>query len=970
MRPLCVLPRVLRTAVLVATAALTLPFTLTATPTLPFTLTPATLTPTTTTRHYLSGTGSHDAVLWEFYCTAGRNSGVWTTIAVPSCWETQGFGTYDYGVEFRPSTNRPVMPKAPDEQGHYRRTFEAPKEWQGQRVRVVFEGVLTDAEVRINGQLAGPVHQGGFYRFAHDITDKLHFGASNTLEVKVSKRSANDSVNRAERQADYWNFGGIFRPVWLEVAPPVAIERVAIDAKHDGKFSAHVFLAGAAPADAEVSVRFSGPDGTPDATVGRAPLAAGSGATDLTGAAAVVTTQLAAVKPWSAETPALYTAHFTLRAGDRVLHTFTQRFGFRTFELRPGDGLYVNGAKITLKGINRHSFWPETGRTLSPQLNHADAALIKEANMNAVRMSHYPPDPEFLAACDELGLYVMNELGGWQQSYDTPTGRRLIGQMIARDVNHPSILFWDNGNEGGENLENDDEFAKHDPQRRPVVHPWAVSFRGLNTKHYRPYAETAQFAEGPDIFLPTEFLHGLFDGGHGAGLDDFWKILGEKPRAAGGFLWVWADEAVARADQGGRLDANRDLAPDGLVGPRREKSGSYETLREIWSPVQIPLPELPADFAGVLPVRNRFDHLDLSHVTFEWRLLRFSAPGALMFHRSLAAHGRVAGPALAPRTDGTLTLPLPADWRGSDVLQLTAFDGRERALWTWTWRWKTGAAAVGHAFNQIHAPKLLETERTHTLVSGRNRAVIDRTTGLLVRLERDGRPLSLGQGPRLVAYKRDARLLAPVAEATSPLVSLTPTTGPAGASLTAEFSGALRAIRWTMQPDGDLRLDYTIKGPGTVDLLGLDFDYPEERMRAKEWLGGGPHRVWQNRLKGAQLARWVVPFNDPVPGVSWTHEPEFKGWFGRWDWIMFTTTEGRFALLNDGGQPFVGTYAPRDGLNNPVLVLPRLGLGVYQVIPAIGTKQSAPSDLGPQGQPQTITGEIKGSLLIRLLDQP
>jgi beta-galactosidase/beta-glucuronidase len=98
--------------------------------------------------------------------------------------------------------------------------------------------------------------------------------------------------------------------------------------------------------------------------------------------------------------------------GAKPVHTITERFGFRTFEVRKGDGLYLNGQRILLKGVNRHSFWPETGRALSKQISYDDVKLIKEMNMNAVRMSHYPPDAHFLEACDELGLYVLDELGG------------------------------------------------------------------------------------------------------------------------------------------------------------------------------------------------------------------------------------------------------------------------------------------------------------------------------------------------------------------------------------------------------------------------------------------------------------------------------------------------------------------------------------------------------------------------------
>ena len=152
---------------------------------------------------------------------------------------------------------------------------------------------------------------------------------------------------------------------------------------------------------------------------------------------------------WTAETPHLYTLRVTRRRGDTVLHTTTTRFGFRSFEIRPGEGLYVNGLRVLLKGVNRHSFRPETGRALDRADCYADARLIRSMNMNAVRMSHYPPDEAFLEACDELGLYVLDELSGWQAAHDTIVGRLLVRELVERDVNHPSIIIWDNGNEGG-----------------------------------------------------------------------------------------------------------------------------------------------------------------------------------------------------------------------------------------------------------------------------------------------------------------------------------------------------------------------------------------------------------------------------------------------------------------------------------------------------------------------------------------
>ena len=146
---------------------------------------------------YLSGQGPKTAVKWDFFCTQGRNSGFWTNIAVPSQWELQGFGDYDYGHAKTKHAER----------GLYRRSFRAPEAWRSRRVRLVFDGVMTDTAVKVNGRSAGPVHQGGFYRFRYDITEFLKFGADNLLEVEVSKVSADASVERAERGADYWVFG-------------------------------------------------------------------------------------------------------------------------------------------------------------------------------------------------------------------------------------------------------------------------------------------------------------------------------------------------------------------------------------------------------------------------------------------------------------------------------------------------------------------------------------------------------------------------------------------------------------------------------------------------------------------------------------------------------------------------------------------------------------------------------------------
>ena len=387
----------------------------------------------------------------------------------------------------------------------------------------------------------------------------------NLLEVTVSKESENASVNLAERRADYWNFGGIFRPVFLEVKPAINLRHIAIDAQMDGSFRANCYTN---LSNDGMSIRAQILDNKgKKLTETTVPVKAGGDWTSL---------QLKVSDPalWTAETPNLYKAQFSLLDKDgKVLHNETETFGFRTIEVRESDGLYVNGVRIMVRGVNRHSFRPESGRTLSKAKNIEDVLLMKDMNMNSVRLSHYPADPEFLEACDSLGLYVMDELGGWHGKYDTPTGVRLIKGMIERDVNHPSIIWWSNGNEKGWNTELDGEFHKYDPQKRPVIHPQG-NFSGFETMHYRSYGESQNYMRLPEIFMPTEFLHGLYDGGHGAGLYDYWEMMRKHPRCIGGFLWVLADEGVKRVDMDGFIDNQGNFGADGIVGPHHEKEGS------------------------------------------------------------------------------------------------------------------------------------------------------------------------------------------------------------------------------------------------------------------------------------------------------------------------------------------------------------------------------------------------------------
>jgi hypothetical protein len=893
---------------------------------------PAFATGQETERQFLSGTDKDHTVNWDFMVTGGRRAGEWSTIPVPSNWELQGFGTYNYGNDKNKA----------DERGQYRHRFDVPRHWRDRRVVLVFEGSMTDTDVRVNGQPAGPVHQGGFYEFSYDVTKLLEYGRRNLLEVTVSKQSSNASINGAERDADFWVFGGIYRAVYLAAYPATSIERTAIDARADGTFRVDVHLAGVAR-ETGVAARIEGVDGVP---VGDAfTTTAAPGQTKVT-----LRTRVANPRLWSAEHPNLYRVKVTLDGAARPVHTVTERFGFRTIEVRARNGIYVNGARVILKGVNRHAFWPDSGRTTSRDISVRDVQLMKDMNMNAVRMSHYPPDKHFLDACDEIGLYVLDELTGWQKAYDTDAGIPLVRELVIRDVNHPSILFWDNGNEGGFNFDLDSEFAKWDPQQRVVLHPWDT-FNGIDTTHYLPYNCCAQqFFNGRDIIMPTEFLHGLYDGGHGAALRDYWGAIERHPAAGGGFLWALADEGIVRTDRNGAIDTAGNQGPDGIVGPYREKEGSFYTIKELWSPVAIDS-SLPPGFDGRLPVENKYSFTALDRHTFRWQLLNFRLPQDRQAGHVVVKEGMAQPPPLAPGTRGVLDLGLPSGWKDSDALALTVADHTGRELYTWRWmlvsqedvaRRVTSRPAAGRDFRPVTA----RVDGNQIIVSaGATELTFDATTARLDGVRRDGRVVSLLNGPRSVTGDAKPVAVKHFAEGDRYVIE-------------GRLEGAVRLIRWRVHGSGWTSLEYELRPrSGEHAHLGVTFDYPENQVTGMRWLGRGPYRVWKNRLDGVTHDVWTKKANDGVTGAVWDY-PEFRGHHADLFWATIETSETPITVVSETAGLFLRLLTPTPAADprNTAVAFPDGNISLLHAITAIGTKFNAPARLGPASQPNLVNG--------------
>lgn len=846
----------------------------------------------TTQRFYLSGTDSGDTRTWDFYCTDGQRSKTKSKIEVPSCWEQQGFGAYTYGRFYKTEGLKPAK-----ESGIYSTSFRIPASEAGKHFRLTFEGSMTDTHVKIDGKEVAPAHQGGFTEFSFDVTPYIKPGKKQKLEVRVDKESSNASVNSAERRADWWLFGGIYRPVYIESLPTRHISGTSIDARAGGHLKAIVRSQGA---DVETPLKI-----------------------DLKGHTAknvktvynekdhsyIIDADFPGISTWSTEKPNLHDVTFTLGEGNDT-HSVTERIGFRTIEFVPSDGFYLNGKKLRVKGTNRHCFHPETGRAINKRQNEEDIRLLKFMNMNAVRC-HYPSDRHFLQLCDSAGILYFDEFPGWQTHYDDTTAMKLLPDFINRDQNHPSVFIWANGNEGGWNTCVDSLFAKYDLQKRRVVHPWS-DFNGIDTHHYPAYQTGAyRLAKGRNVFMPTEFLHGQYDKGQGAALEDFWDNWSRSPLFAGGFIWAFVDEAVRRTDlptgksQGLKfsdrkfdikdciLDSDDSNGPDGCVDPYRQPEASVFTIREVWSPIYIKSLDVIPNFDGRIAVENRWTSTSLKECSMRYRLLTVNEDGM-----KTTGEGVVTLPAIEPGERGFAIFDLPENFRDNDILEVTAYapDGSEVCTWT----------------DYIRTPQ----------ISGKAGDVDIKVSftedGMIESIRRNGEVIPLSGGPLPVGMKSECYSRTERKEADGTTIT------------TFRYKGGIDSIQWIQRPDGKLEMNARIldspnghRYPGNFITeegkwqIGLTFNYPEENVDSVRWIGKGPYRVWRNREKGMNHGVWTKTYNNTVTGQYDSPQqpvyPEFKGHHADVRYMKLFGKDGKgFSLSSDTEKMYVRLFTPEE----------------------------------------------------------
>ncbi|HEX9633304.1 MAG TPA: glycoside hydrolase family 2 TIM barrel-domain containing protein [Gemmatimonadales bacterium] len=859
----------------------------------------------------------------------------WDSITVPGNWEVQGFGVPIYtNIPYLYPPNPPFVPHDDNPVGSFRRTFTVPDAWRGLRVILHFGSVKSAAFVWVNGREVG-FTKGSKTPSEFDVTEHLRTG-ENTLAVQVYRFSDGDYLE----DQDYWKISGLERDVFLYALPTTHIADYWVRPLLDStlrratlEVDVDVRHASARPMEpVRVVARLLGPDGRP--ALAR-PLTA-----DLRGEAdTTITLRAVVANParWSAEAPRLYTAVLALvNARGDTTQVVTQRVGFRRVEIKDGL-LLLNGTPVTIRGVNRHEHDPWTGRTVSEASMRRDLELMKQANINAVRTSHYPNDPRWYDLADEYGLYLVDEANieshGMGYHPDTTLGNnpawrdahldRTI-RMVERDKNHPSVILWSLGNEAGDGVNFEATYTwtrRRDPSR-PVMYErarWHTRV-DLVTPMYTPITGLLDYVkEWRDRpLIMCEYAHAM--GNSVGNLQDYWDVIYAHPQLQGGFIWDWVDQGLAATTPDGKpfwayggdygppgTPSDGNFLANGLVRPDRRPNPHYLEVRKVYQPAHARLVDAGR---GTVRIVNRYDFRTLDHLTLRWTLTADA---------DTVGAGEMPAPAVAPHDSSDIVL---RGWSGRD-----GYDGRERVLtiefvlpnaepflpagWIVAWdQVELGAGTTG-ATGTTGVALVVAEEGPSIVVRGeRFAAVFDRIQGTLASLAYDGTellrtglepnfwraPTDNDFGNRMPRRQRVWRRAGPDRHVDSVAARQDHGNVVVWVAQSLHAGDATLETTYTVRPSGDITVHNRFV-PGDTSLpelprLGMRFTMPGSFDRVT-WWGRGPHESYWDRKTGARVGLYAAPAADLYhPYVR----PQENGTRSDVRWMAITNAQGRGLL--------------------------------------------------------------------------
>ena len=740
----------------------------------------------------LNGTWKFNWVDWpqkrplDFYKPTYDVSG-WQDITVPSNFQIKGYGTPNYSNftyifenDFPRVMSTPPVKyttyEARNPVGSYRRTFTVPAAWAGRRTFITFDGVDAGFFIWVNGQKVGySVNSRNAAEF--DLTKYLQPG-ENTLAVEVYRFTSGSYL---ENQ-DMWRLSGIFRNVTLWSAPPEHVRDYFIRTDLDKSYR-----------DAEVTVQAHVKNyGTTAVPARELTATLYDGSTPVGGAAgrqrvpalqpgqeATVLVRFRARNPqkWTAETPKLYTTVLTLGEGKTPVETLSSRTGFRELALQ-GRLFTVNGVPVKLKGVNRHENWPDDGHAVTEAQMVRDLELIKQANCNHVRTSHYSDDPRWYELCDEYGIYLVAEANVECHDRQNQFNETLNFQaaIVDRNVanvqnfkNHPSVVIWSLGNENGEGGTN---FRAALSAVRAIDSGRPTHYEGfgigdknpadIDSRMYTGIADLEKLAQDPKLTKPfylQEYAHAMFNS---MGSVDLYNELFDKyPTLLGGAIWEWQDQGIYNkrdpshpitAFGGGFGEYPNDhyFIHKGVVFSDRSLKPHYPELKHAYQWLTI----RPKDAKkGVVTIKNRYQFLDLSSLTAKWEV---SEDGKVV------ASGPLAVGTIKPGQEKDVTIPYAVQPKpGAEYFMRVSFDLGADQVWAkkgyevaeQQFELPIGRPAVAAA--PTTAPLTLTDSKDNVRVSGGDFALdFDKAKGTFSKMERGGESvLRENGGPMLHLWR-------------------------------------------------------------------------------------------------------------------------------------------------------------------------------------------------------------------------
>lgn len=587
----------------------------------------------------------------NFYQTNFDASG-WKEIPVPSNWQLEGYGTpiyKNFGYTFKkdwphvletPPKNYTAY-KERDPVGSYRREFEVPKDWDGRRIFLTFDGVDSAFYLWINGTKVGySVNSRNAAEF--DITSYLHAG-KNLLAVQVYRYSAGSYIE----DQDMWRLSGIFRNVRLWSAPEVHIRDFFVQTDLDAQYEnatmsaiakIHNFSnATAAARKLQVELFDARGNSVAKAQVNVPNLAAGEEQ------AVQVSFPVADPVKWTAETPNLYTTVLSLASRGKQGEIISTRTGFRKIEIK-GRLFLVNGVPIKLKGVNRHENWPDTGHYVTEADMIRDLEILKQGNVNHVRTCHYSDDPRWYELCDEYGIYLNAEANCECHGYYGVLGhepkwkKAIVDRSVANAENfknHASIIMWSLGNEcgGGTNFVAALDAVKAIDSSRPVHYePFGIGKDNpadVDSRMYTRIDELERIAQDTNYTKPfymCEYAHSMFNSM--GSLGDYNDVFDKYSSILGGAIWEWEDQGLwNRRDPkrqfiaygGGFGDYPNDhyFIHKGVVFSDRSPKPQYPEMKRVYQWIGFTAEDLSN---GVVKIRNKYAFLNLNQFQGRWTL--------------------------------------------------------------------------------------------------------------------------------------------------------------------------------------------------------------------------------------------------------------------------------------------------------------------------------------------------------------